>query len=262
MVQDSAPEELSLGIHGIQVYCQRQGQGESLLVLHDEDGASQWRPFYAQLARRFDVRVPDHPGFGRSGEPAWLERVQDLVYHYLDLLDMLGLERVHLVGESFGGWLATALAVGSPERVRKLALIAPAGLQRPDVEVPDLFVMSPEQRAQAMFHDERLVAEIGAQRPTREQLERQLHDRAMLARLAWNPYLHDPQLPHWLHRARVPTLLVWGREDRFLPLALAETWQQHLPRARLAVVDRAGHLPQVEQAEATARLVTEFLEEA
>lgn len=249
-----------LDVHGTRVYLQRKGQGPPLLVLHGEDAASRWRAFHDRLAERFDLLLPDHPGFGHSDLPSWLEGVPDLVYHYLDVLDVLGLDRVYLLGESFGGWLAAELATAHSQRLAGLVLIAPFGLRAQGAPVPDLFMLNREQLAAASVVDSRVAAELAAPPPSREALERHLQDRATLSRLAWNPYLHNPQLQHWLRRVTVPTLLVWGREDRLVPLETAQLWLERLPSARLATIDRAGHLPQVEHADRTADLVLEFLQ--
>jgi pimeloyl-ACP methyl ester carboxylesterase len=228
-------------------------------VLHEETGASRWDPFQAGLAEQFEVVLPDHPGFGRSGQVAWLDGLQDYVYYYLALLSALGLERVSVVGESFGGWLAALLAISHPERIEKLVLVSPLGLKRRGDWLPDLFAMSSEAWVELTLYDEQLAARLTAERPSREELERQLGDRATLARLAWNPRLHDPKLLRWLHRARVPTLLVWGREDRVLPPETTELWLEQLPEARLMVIEQAGHYPALERPDEVGRVVTEFL---
>lgn len=258
-VEVARAEETFLDVRNLRIRLQRKGQGEPVVVLHGEEGVGQWHPFYERLAQRFQVLVPEHPGFGQSGQPDWLEGIQDLVYHSLEVMEALGLGQVHLVGESFGGWLAAELAVGHGERLKKLVLIDPYGIKPPSVRLPDVFVLSAEQLASATFYDRRLAVEAAAKRPTREELERRLRERATLSRIGWNPYLHNPQLPVWLHRVRVPTLVVWGKHDRLVPLEVAQAWLERLPNARLMVVEDAGHLPQVERAEQVAEAVSRFL---
>jgi pimeloyl-ACP methyl ester carboxylesterase len=80
------------------------------------------------LAQRFDVIVPDHPGFGGSEAPAWIDDISDLAYGYLDAIEVLGLPGVHIVGQSLGGWIALEMAVRSTQRLRSLTLISPAGI--------------------------------------------------------------------------------------------------------------------------------------
>ncbi len=111
----------------------RGGAGEPVLFLHAAGGAGTWLPFHSQLADAgFEVIAPDHPGFGKSDEFPEAEAIDDLVFHYLDVLDALGLERPHVVGASFGGWIAAELAVYAPHRIGSLRLLSAAGLRLPE----------------------------------------------------------------------------------------------------------------------------------
>ena len=104
-------KETTLRVAGCGVSVKRAGQGAPLLFLHGGGGAPRWLPFMTSLAERFDVIVPEHPGFGKSETPEWLDTIGDLAFFYLDFIKQLGLERVHLVGSSMGGWIAAELAV-------------------------------------------------------------------------------------------------------------------------------------------------------
>src|SRR5437899_1249625 len=101
-----------------------------------------WLPLYEALSRYGDVVVPEHPGFGETPLPDWLDGFDDLVLHYAELADLLELGRFHLVGYSFGGWIAAELAAFYPERLRSLTLIAPLGLRVQGHTPADLFRMS------------------------------------------------------------------------------------------------------------------------
>ena len=104
---DVAPEEEFVELDGGRVHLLRGGTGEPVLFLHAAGGAGSWLPFHEMLAARgFEVIAPDHPGFGKSDEFPEVEAIDDLVFHYLDVLDALGLDRPHVVGASFGGWIA------------------------------------------------------------------------------------------------------------------------------------------------------------
>src|SRR3954451_4709246 len=107
----------------------RGGRGRPLLVLHPEFAARMWAPYHDALAAQFQVFAPDHPGFGDSDRPDWVDGVDDVGLHYVDLLDALGLERISIVGTSLGGWIALALALAHPARVDRLVLAAPAGIR-------------------------------------------------------------------------------------------------------------------------------------
>src|SRR5882762_11836350 len=104
-------------VNGCKIRIMRGGQGAPLLYLHGALGVSAWMPFMEGLSRRFDVIVPDHPGFGASDTPDWLDTIHDLAYFYLDVLADLDLDRVHLVGVSLGGWIAAELAVRNTRRL-------------------------------------------------------------------------------------------------------------------------------------------------
>ncbi len=93
-------------IAGCKIRLMRGGTGAPLLFLHGAGGAPAWLPFMEALAGRYDVIVPEHPGFGESETPDWLDNVGDLAYFYLDLIDRFRLNGVHLVGGSLGGWIA------------------------------------------------------------------------------------------------------------------------------------------------------------
>ena len=94
---------------------------------------------------------------------------------------------------------------------------------------------------------------------TPEQQELAVRNREMTARLTWKPYMHDPRLPRFLPRITNPTLIVWGREDRIVPVECADEYRALLPDARVEVLDRCGHLPPIEHPDAFAALVTGFL---
>jgi pimeloyl-ACP methyl ester carboxylesterase len=236
----------------------RAGKGPPLVFLHGAGGMPIVLPFMEKLAQRFDVIVPDHPGYGLSDEPEWLENIHDVAYFYLDFLVHLKLERVALVGNSMGGWMAMEMAVRNTSRIGALVLVSPAGIAAPGAEPADIFLLSPEDTIRRLFHDQRYAEERLAMPVTPEAIDLALKNRHTTARLAWEPRLHDPMLPKWLHRIDVPTAIVWGREDQVLPVGLAHELKRLLPKAELTIFERCGHLPQVEKAEEFCDLVVRF----
>src|SRR5207253_2649981 len=112
-------------VRGLRTALRRKGVGEPVVYLHGAGLTRRWLPLYERLAERVDLLVPEHPGFGDTPSPEWLDGFDDLVLHYDELFDLLGLERVHLVGHSLGGWIAADLAVFYPRRVKSLTLITP-----------------------------------------------------------------------------------------------------------------------------------------
>ena len=239
-------------IDGCRTHLRRGGAGQPLLFLHGASGAPAIMPFMEKLASRFDVLVPEHPGYGQSDEPEWLENIHDMAYFYLDFLKHLGLSGVTLVGSSMGGWIAMEMAVRDTSRIKSLVLVSPAGVAAPGVQPADIFLMSPEDVVRSLFVDERLAAARLAQP---ENLDISLKNRHTTARLAWDPRLHDPFLPKWLHRIDVPVKIIWGRDDKILPVGLAHELKRLLPKAQLHVMDKVGHLPHAERVDQFVELV-------
>jgi pimeloyl-ACP methyl ester carboxylesterase len=245
-------------IDGCRTNLRRGGAGEPLLFLHGASGAPTIMPFMEKLAQRFDVLVPEHPGYGLSDEPAWLENIHDVAYFYLDFLRELSLNRVTVVGSSMGGWMAMEMAIRDSSRLRSLVLVSPAGLAAPGVQPADIFLLPPEDVVRRLFHDPKLAEARLAEPVTAESLDISLKNRHTTARLAWEPRLHDPHLAKWLHRIDVPVQVIWGEHDRILPVQYVDIYRKLLPKAEIAIVKGAGHLPHAEKSEEFCELVARF----
>jgi pimeloyl-ACP methyl ester carboxylesterase len=233
-------------VDGCKVRLRRGGSGEPLLFLHGASGAPAILPFMEKLAQRFDVLVTEHPGYGQSQEPEWLENIHDVAYFYLDFLEQLELKNVTLVGSSMGGWMAMEIAVRDTARLKSLVLVSPAGLAAPGVEPADIFLLPPDELIRNLFFDQTLAQARLAQP---EDVDVSLKNRHTTARLAWEPRLHDPFLPKWLHRIDVPVKIVWGRQDRILPVALVDFYKKLLAGAEVHILENCGHLPHAEKAD-------------
>src|SRR5262249_42240634 len=202
------------------------GRGEPLLFLHSAMGAGVWTEGIDRLAQHFRVFLPDHPGFGPSPLPDWLTGMDDMVFHYLDLLDGLELHGpIRIAGASLGGWIGAEFATVHPERVKKLILIDAAGLRIPSVPIPDVFRLPPQAVLPLAFHDLSKAVAILPKDFGPDILVQMFHDRSAFARLAWKPYMHDLKLPRRLRWARVPTLIIWGNQDQLIPPAYAEEFK-------------------------------------
>jgi len=248
-----------LTVRGIRTHLLKGGRGRPLLVLHPEFGANMWAPYHDALAAHFQVVAPDHLGFGESERPDWLDGIDDLVFHYVDLLDLLDIDRVSIVGTSLGGWIAAAFAVAHPERVDRLVLAAPAGIKVDGIPRYDLFANPLETTLQRLFHDPARAAQILPAEYGAEVIVRGYHEYTTLARLTWNPYFYDPKLQQRLPRLRQPTLLVWGEQDAVLPPPHADAFAALLPRATLHMLPACGHLVPFERSEAFTTLAIDFL---
>lgn len=257
--ESAKPTEEFLRVGDTRIHLLHGGKGQPLVILHGAGGGMGWLRFHELMARRFTVYAPVHPGFGASDDPEWLEGVDDLVLFYLDFLDSLGLKRVHLLGTSLGGWIAAEFAVSHQHRLRSLVLVDAAGIHVDGAEMADLFIMDPQTRAKTLYHNPEVLEQVLAAEPTPEMLQVELRQRVTVARLAWDPYFHNPKLPRRLSRIRVPTLILWGRHDKLIPSAVGQAYEKAIPGARLVFIEDAGHAPLREAPDACARAIARFL---
>ena len=250
--------ETYVEVDGCKTHLRRGGKGRPLLYLHGASGAPVILPFMEKLAERFDVLVPEHPGYGQSDEPEWLENIHDVAYFYLDFLQALKLEKAVVIGSSMGGWMAMEMAVRNTSRIGSLVLVSPAGLFAEGAQPADIFLLPQEEMVRKLFHEQKYAEQRLAMPETPESIDLGLKNRHTTARLAWEPRLHDPFLPKWLHRIDVPVSIVWGAQDKILPVATAHEIKRLIPKAELNIFENCGHLPQVEQMEKFCDVVFRF----
>src|SRR5207249_9433615 len=144
----------------------------------------------------------------------------------------------------------------------RLVLVAPGGLKPETGEILDIFYQPPAQLRTLSVHDPTTIPEwdeLFGRAPTAAELETAVRNQEMAARLTWKPYMHNPRLARFLPRVTNPTLIIWGREDRVVPVEGGEQYRRGLPNSTLTVLERCGHLPPIEQPDAFARLVLDFL---
>jgi pimeloyl-ACP methyl ester carboxylesterase len=240
-------ERKTLKLDGCTVSYQRSGTGAPLLFLHGAGGVPGWLPFMERLAESYDLIVPDHPGFGQSEIPAWLDNIHDLAFFYLDFIKALGLRDIHLVGNSLGGWIACELAVRQTHDLKTLTLLSPAGLRVKGQRKLDTFLMAPQEITRKLFADQSFADRLLAHPLSEEQVELQVKNAYSFARVAWQPRFFDPHLAKWMHRIDVPTLIVWGASDALIPVAYADEFARLIPEADKVIFPACGHLPHVEK---------------
>jgi pimeloyl-ACP methyl ester carboxylesterase len=255
------PAQLTeIKVRDVTVKLHRAGRGPTVLLLHGAGGVPQWLPFFDTLAERYELLVPEHPGFGGSDDPKWIRSMPDLALFYLDLIEEAGLDGIHLIGNSLGGWLAAEILIRDRARFRSLVQLAPAGIRTKGVHGGDNFIWGPEEAVRNLYHDQTFAERILALTPTETQIDVMLKNRFTATKFGWQPRWFNPDLEKWLHRIKLPALVMWGDDDKILPPANAALWRQRLPDARVIMLNDCGHLPHVEQADAVARHVLAFLE--
>ena len=235
------------------------GSKAPLVYLHGTDSLSHWPEMLDRLADTFDVIAPDHPGFGGTETQDQLDDVSDLAYYYLDLLEALDLRNVHLVGHSLGGWIALEMAVRSCERLCDVSLLASAGINVKGYHKADIFMIDPDEQARLAYADENLGAHAAELALQEKYEDVAITDRIAAARFGWNPRFFNPRLERWLHRVKIPALIVWGEQDRIFPPQHAKAMQNLLPGSELVMLPGCGHLPHIEKQSETMAAMESFM---
>ena len=251
-------QDLQLG--DVKLRVRRAGQGRPVLVLHHDIGTPDRLPFYDALADRFDVLVPNHPGFGVPERPQWMRHPRDIAALYQWMLAELGVERPSLIGLGFGGWVAAEMAALAPRDFHRVVLVGAMGIKPPEGDIFDQAIVSYIDYAKAGFHDEGAFGQVFGDVST-DQLVAWDLCREMCFRIAWKPYMYSQTLPHLLGGVRAPALIVWGSDDKIVPRGAGELYARSFREGRIETVANAGHCVDMEQPDALARLVTPFIDQ-
>jgi pimeloyl-ACP methyl ester carboxylesterase len=250
------PSLKTVDVRGHDLHLRQSGQGESLLYLHAARDVGMWTRTLDKLSQTFQVFAPQHPGFGDSAKLDWIKTVDDMVFYYTDFLDTMGIDQVHIMGGSIGGWIAAEFAVRHPLRVKSLILVGAAGIRVKGHPYADIFALNPGNLKSLAFYRPELAPVLSA-----EEQDKRVRDRRMLAQLAWAPRLFNPKLEERLFRVNVPTLIVWGSHDGIAPRAVGERYASLIPGAQMKIIEECGHTPSVEKPLELAQEVERFLTE-
>jgi pimeloyl-ACP methyl ester carboxylesterase len=258
-------ERLRVWQDQIETLVEVRGSGPPLVYLHGPWGLPTDRPFLDLLAGAHTVYAPRHPGT-TPGEPDAIHRLDnwlDLVVYYGELLDRLGLPTTALVGHSFGGMVAAEIAATMPERVSRLALVAPLGLWRDDLPIKNWMILPDAERPRALFaapdrEAARQFFAVPDERDARAEAQASfIWAQACTGKFVWP--IPDKGLKKHVHRIAAPTLILYGRQDGIVASDYAQEFASRIAGSRATVVDQAGHLPHLEQGEQVAGLVHDFL---
>jgi len=228
-------------VDGVRTVVYSAGQGPPVLYLH---GGGSWHGF--EWARdwlhQFRVILPYHPGYGESADDPDVSSIDDLVVHYARLLELLGLQRFHLVGASLGGLLAAQLVLTQPGRVARLVLVSPAGLLAPEHPNLDFVAVPPADLPARFVSDPAFIAPFWPAQPDARLAALLAREAAATGRVMQGLPAAERKLRRRLPRLAVPTLVLWGERDRIVAAALAREWASLLPDARMEIVPGGGHL--------------------
>ncbi len=247
--------------------------GEVLLLLHGFGGDKDNWPLYAfKLTSRYRVIIPDLPGFGESRRDAAADyRIAAQTARLREFIRALGIERLHVGGNSMGGFLALKFALTYPETVRTVALLNNAGVagtRKSELELAAERGESPLTVSNMREFDELLAfivhRPILVPGPVKRVLGNDaIAHREFLDSIFWSlsEEIQSRPLNDELHRLSAPTLILWGRHDRVIDVSCAEVMAQTIPENRCIVFEDTGHVPMLECPAEASRIHLEFLGE-
>jgi pimeloyl-ACP methyl ester carboxylesterase len=246
---------------GLPIAYRRKGRGEAVVLLHGAGFTRMWIPLYEMLSEVCDFITPEQPGFGETPLPKWFRNFDDLTILYDQLFDQLGLDRIHLIGFSMGGWAAAEFASFYPRRLKSLSLITPVGLRLIDNPGVDIFQLTPPELMDRLFKDKAVMTEF---LPDPEDFDEGIHlysEFSAAARLMWAPR-YNLALERRLQRLSCPTLVIGGEEDRLIPNEMSDRYAEVLPNSRLVRIPGTGHEPCLERPRELADQLLSFIQGA
>jgi pimeloyl-ACP methyl ester carboxylesterase len=270
-----------VGTEGMRVHLHEAGDGPALVMLHGGGpGGSGWSNFKQNLpalAKHFRVLIVDQPGYGKTDKPEFTEPYYTLSARVIrGVLDELGIAQAHFVGNSLGGGTSLRLAVDHPDRVGRMVLMGPGGgstsIFSPDpaegIKVLTSFYDGEgpsrarmENLIRVMTYDHSFVTDELVEERLQAALAPGAEEGAMRALRSIASTMDPDGSQLWRHFHRIPhkTLLVWGRDDRTVPLDGAFFALKRMPDAQLHVFSKCGHWAQLEHRDAFDRLTIDFL---
>ncbi|HZI51517.1 MAG TPA: alpha/beta hydrolase [Terriglobia bacterium] len=239
-------------VNGVKTVVHTAGKGETLVFFHGA-GTVDGFDFAEAWTDQFRVVVPHHPGFGESGDDPAFTDVHDYVLHYLELFDILKIDAMHLTGISMGAYFAARFALEHSHRVRKLVLIAPYGLDVAGHPALDIIATPGEQLVPMLVSNFDVLKKRLPEKPDMDFVGARYREATSFARLFWEHPI-DPKFPRHLHRITMPVLIVWGDQDKVMPVAHAQAWKEKIPQAEVMIVPGAGHIVHLDKPETVGKI--------
>lgn len=243
--------EKTITAAGSELVLTEGGSGKPLIVLCEELGDPGWLKWKQELANTRKIISPQHPGFGVSPRIAWALSIGDLANYYAQVMVEQGWVGADVIGFSLGGWVAAEMAAQNPAQFSSMTLVAPVGIKPPSGEIADIYYHTNEKYIELSVNDPRTTPEFGdifGGKLTPEQFERFQDATAETARFAWQPYMNNPALSNRLGLVKdLPTLILWGEQDKIIPISAAVIYQQSIAGSKLVTFSDCGHRPEIEQ---------------
>jgi len=255
----------TIKLHKMKLYYLEAGQGTHLILLHGLGGSSLgWILNIKPLQERFHVLAPDQIGSGRSDKPLLSYRISLMAEYLFEFFSSLKISRVILIGSSMGGWLAAHFTANYPDMVKKLVLVDSAGyaLDKPlsagERELLNAVTLSSIRAfTQQLFFCPDFIEDAGLKMRLRMKLNS--HEPYVIDRFLDSIDRKQDVVDQQISQIKVPTLIIWGKEDQVVPVAHAFRFHQEIRGSKLVVFDQCGHVPQVEKAARFNQEVLNFL---
>jgi pimeloyl-ACP methyl ester carboxylesterase len=259
------PADKTITVFGQSIHYFDMGSGPVVVLLHGLGSRKEdWLPVFEPMAQKYRLLVPDQIGFGRSDKPLLDYSVQTYVDFLSEFLRQLKVEKASLVGESLGGWIAALYVaeIGGGAHlmtVERLVLVDAAGLKQ-DTPIPDL---NPSSLAamrglmEAVFYDTSWLNEDALRKIFTDKLA--VKDSYTVRSFLGNAAREKERLDDRLGNIKVPTLVVWGKQDKLLPIESGERYAAGIAGAKLVSFEKCGHVPPVEKTEEFLAAVMPFL---
>jgi pimeloyl-ACP methyl ester carboxylesterase len=259
------PADKTIALFGQTIHYWDVGSGPVVVLVHGLGSRKEdWLPVLEPLAQKYRLLVPDQIGFGKSDKPLLDYSVQTYVDFLNEFLRQLKVEKASLVGESLGGWISALYAVELADGAHlialdKLVLVDAAGLKQ-DAPIPNLnpsSLASMRGVMEAVFYDTSWLNEDALRKVFTDKLA--THDAYTVRSFLGNPMIATERLDDRVGKIKTPTLVVWGRQDKLLPMALGERYAAGIAGAKLVSFDKCGHVPPVEKTDEFVAALTAFL---
>lgn len=246
-------------------YLEDGSSDQNLILLHGLGGyAERWSNIIPILAKKFHLYVPDMIGYGQSDKPTADYTPEYFARYVFDFIESLGIKNTSMVGTSLGGQVVIECAATQNPTIKKIVLISPAGIMRKSTPVLDAYTMAalyPTKEAiknayQMMVGEGKQVSEISIER----FLNNMSRPNAKMVFLSTLLGLKNaPDIFEKLERISIPTLLIWGRDDKLIPFEYSKQFVSAIKNCKFIPMDGCGHSPYVEDPEKLSELVMEFL---
>src|SRR5437773_1531029 len=238
-------------VYGAKIHYVETGIGAPLILIHGlADDVAVWDSVISPLAARFHVVALDQIGFGRSDKPLLSYRISTFVDFLDGFLNELKIERASLVGNSFGGWIAADFALKHPDRIERLVLSDAAGYaalaKTMDPRALNALRLASREDIRYLgpltFRDKRFYEDVDLafkQRVT-------AGDSYTVSQLLDSMIRGEDVLDGQLGAIEKPTLILWGRDDKLIPVSFAARFNKEINASQLRIIDGCRHMPHVD----------------